>query len=153
MAALPSYRLSALQTAFTHCGVDYFGPIEVIIYRRKVKRWGCLFTCLSTRAVILEMAYTLETDSFLSCLIRFESIYGTPVSSRSDNGTNFVGAVHELKDCLRHLDQSKITDQLGQRGVAWNFNPPAAPYFSGAWERLVRSAKRGIDAKSSAHRP
>ena len=76
--------------------------------------------------------------------IRFESIKGTPASYHSDNGTNFVGAVYELEDCLRRLDQSKITDQLGQRGVTWNFNPPAAPHFGAAWERLVRSAKRAL---------
>jgi hypothetical protein len=56
MADLPSFRLKIGYPAFTHTGVDYFGPIEVTILRRTVKE-GCLFTCLTSRCVHLEMAY------------------------------------------------------------------------------------------------
>lgn len=144
MAALPGYRVQPFQNAFAHTGVDYFGPIEVTIFRGKVKRWGCLFTCLSSRAVHIEMAYSLDTDSFLSCLGRFEDRRGTPTAYYSDNGTNFVGAVNELDECLQRLNQYKITDQLGRRNVKWNFIPPASPHFGGSWESLVKSAKRAL---------
>ena len=77
MAALPSYRIQPIQRAFTNTGVDYFGPIEVNLFRRKVKRWDCFFTCLSSRAVHIEMTYSLDTDSFFSCLSRFEDRRGT----------------------------------------------------------------------------
>ena len=56
MAALPSYRLQPGLPAFAHTGVDYFGPIEVVMLRRRMKRWGCLFTCLNSRAVHMEVA-------------------------------------------------------------------------------------------------
>ena len=144
MAALPSHRLQPFQPAFARTGVDFFGPIEVNIFRRKVKRWGCLFTCLSSRAVHLEMSYSLDTDSFLSCMSRFENRRGTPAAYYSDNGTNFIGAENELRACLERLDQENIHIQLSRRGVSWNFNPPAAPHFGGSWERMVQSAKRAL---------
>ena len=144
MAALPPYRLQAGCPAFTHTGVDYFGPYEVIILRRRVKRWACLFTCLSSRAVHIEMAYTLETDSFICALNRFELRRGVPSSYHSDNGTNFVGAERELSECLARLDQTAIIGHLSRKQVNWHFNPPSAPHFGGVWERLVQSAKRAL---------
>ena len=70
MASLPRARLQSYLPPFTYVGVDYFGPIEVIIFRRVIKRWGCLFTCLVTRAVQIEVAHTLDNVSFLSCFWR-----------------------------------------------------------------------------------
>ncbi|KFD49170.1 hypothetical protein M513_09994 [Trichuris suis] len=146
MAALPKFRLTPGLPAFTHCGVDYFGPFEVNIFRRMVKRWACLFTCLITRAVHLEVAYTLDTDSFLSALFRFEQRRGTPAAYWSDNGTNIVGAKWEIQECIQRLDHAKIAEILSIRRVTWHFNPPAAPHMGGAWEALIRSAKRALTA-------
>ena len=111
---------------------------------RKVNKWGCLFTCLSSRAVCLVKAYSLNTDSFISCLTRFESRFRTPLSYHSDNGTNFVGTKNEFEECFKNVDQAKISNHLTRREVEWHFNPPSAPHFGGVWERLVRSAKRVI---------
>jgi len=108
MADLPSSHLKIGYPAFTHTGLDYFGPIEVSILRRTVKRLGCLFTCLSSRCVHLEMAYSLDTSSFISALDRFQNRRGVPASSHSDNGTNFVGAQRELAECLQNLNQNAI---------------------------------------------
>ena len=135
MGALPTCRLQVGRPAFNCTGVDYFGLIEVTIFRRKVKRWGCLFTCLTTRAVHLEMAYTLDTDSFLAAMLRFEQRRGTPAAYYSDRGTNFVGAQNELRECLDRLDEKRIHERLSLRHVKWVFNPPGAPHFGGAWER------------------
>jgi hypothetical protein len=97
------------------------------------------------------MAYSLNTDSFISCLYRFESRFGTPLSYHSDNGTNFVDAENEFEDCLKRMDQAKISNHLNRREVQWYFNPPAAPHFGGAWEHLVWSAKRALLIVTSGH--
>ena len=52
------------------------------------KHYLCLFTCLTLRAVHLEIAYGLDVDSFMRAF--FE--WGLPEEIISDNGTNFVGA-------------------------------------------------------------
>ena len=49
MASLPEDRLIPDKPPFTYVGIDYFGPLEVKQGRSRVKRYGCLFTCLSTR--------------------------------------------------------------------------------------------------------
>ena len=64
MADLPVVLFNTSR-AFSTVGVDYFGPMIVKKYRKTEKRYGVLFTCLSTRAVHLEIANTLDTDSFI----------------------------------------------------------------------------------------
>ena len=62
MSDLPQRRLVCNENAFSHCGIDYFGPLYVTIGRRREKRWGVLFTCLTTRAVHLEIPDSLTAD-------------------------------------------------------------------------------------------
>ena len=157
MAALPECRVSAVAGPFHVTGVDYFGPMMVKVQRSTVKRWGCLFTCMSTRAIHLELADSLDTDYFIMALRNFIGRRGQPAEMYSDNGTNFVGAYHELKQCLAELNQDAVQRYLAPQGIKWNFNPPSAPHFGGAWERLVRSDKlalktiiKGVSVKESA---
>ncbi|XP_064642896.1 uncharacterized protein LOC135497105 [Lineus longissimus] len=144
MADLPTCRLNAAAGAFYHTGIDYFGPIVVTQRRSSVKRWGCLFTCMSVRAVHLELADSLSTDDFLLCLRRFIGMRSQPRRIFSDNGTNFVGANTELRRCLQQLDHDKILQYVTPLKIEWYFNPPTAPHFGGAWERLVRSVKKAL---------
>ena len=144
MANLPYGRLQPFVPPFYHTGVDYFGPLFVKEKRSTVKRYGCLFTCLGTRAVHLEIAHSLDTDSFIMALRRMMARRGKPRHVYSDNGTNFVGAERELKESLDKMNQAKITNTLSQDRTQWHFNPPSAPHFGGVWERLVQSAKKAL---------
>ena len=83
MANLQKERLGIAAPPFTNTGVDYFGPITVNIFRKTVKRWGCLYTCLTTRAIHLEVAESLETDAFINALERFSNRRGYPSTLRS----------------------------------------------------------------------
>ncbi|XP_078347341.1 uncharacterized protein LOC144632548 [Oculina patagonica] len=146
MADLPSSRLGYQQPPFTNTGVDYFGPMLVRHGRKTEKRYGVLFTCLTTRAVHLEIAHSLDTNSCLMALRRMIFKRGKPANIWSDNGTNFVGAEKELREAVKRLDSERIGDQLSADGVQWHFNPPSSPHFGGVWERLVQSAKRALKA-------
>ena len=67
-ADLPLDRVTPYEPAFTSVDVDYFGPFAVKRGRGREKRYGCMFTCLTTRAVHIETADPLDTDSFINCL-------------------------------------------------------------------------------------
>ena len=92
MASLPEQRLAFGEPPFANTGVEYFGPMNVKRGRIVKKRWGCLFTCLTTRGVHVELACDLSTHSFIMALRRFRGRRGNPKTMRSDNGSNFVGA-------------------------------------------------------------
>lgn len=131
MANHPRDRMALKRRAFSSTGVDLFGPIYVKVGRSRYKRWGVLFTCLTTRAVHLELAHSLSGESCVRCIQNFANRRGIPRVIRSDNGTNFVWASKYYKD------------KYG-RQPTWKFIPPAAPSQGGAWERLVRSVKRAL---------
>lgn len=54
MANFPRARLSSFQSPFTFTGLDFFGPMFVVVNRHKEKRYGALFTCLTIRAVHID---------------------------------------------------------------------------------------------------
>ena len=146
MANLPEDRITMSTPPFYHTGVDYFGPITVKILRSRAKRWGCIFTCLTTRAVHLEVAPTLESDDFINVLERFICRRGDPRIVRCDCGTNFKGASNELKKEIARMDAAKIDENLRRKGIQWEFNPPESPHMGGVWERMVRSVKTSLKA-------
>ena len=148
MADLPYNRTEATPP-FTYCGVDVFGPILVKQGRSAVKRYGVLFTCLSLRAVHIELAASLETDSFLQSLSRFVARRGGVREMRSDNGTNFVGAENELMKAYEEMDHNKIGTFLTTQGcdyIKWERNTPHASHMGGVWERQIRTVKSVVQS-------
>ena len=141
MAPLPLPRVCPGNPPFYSVGIDYFGPIHVKVKRSIVKRYGCVFTCLATRAVHIEVSHDLSSDSFIQAFTRFVSRRGPPVEIFSDNGTNFKGAEAEIKIALDGWNQHLIQNRLCERGVQWHFNAPSASHTGGVWERMIRSIR------------
>ncbi|XP_056099696.1 uncharacterized protein LOC130078198 [Rhinichthys klamathensis goyatoka] len=146
MADLPAARILPDLPPFTNTGVDYFGPIEIKRGRTYCRRYGVIFTCLASRAIHLEVAATLDTDSCINALRRFISRRGQVKHLWSDNGTNFVGAERELKEALVKLDQDTINSFLAQVEINWTFNTPTASHFGGVWERMIRLVRRVLNS-------
>jgi hypothetical protein len=146
MAELPKVRLTPFEPPFTNTGVDFFGPLMVKHGRGSAKRYGCIFVCMASRAIHLELAQSLETGDFIMVLRRFLNIRGNVKQLRSDNGTNFVGAERELREASENWNQHQIEEHLVQRGIEWIFHPPYASHMSGVWERLIRGVKRSLKA-------
>ena len=141
MADLPKERLGYQEPPFSNCGVDYFGPFYVTIRRSSEKRWMFLFTCLTTRAVHLEVVSSMDTSACVSGIERFLARRGAPRVIWSDNGTNFVGAEKELLEATLRWN-TDAPAALIVKGIHWKFNPPGAPHHGGSWEIMVRSCKR-----------
>ena len=68
MADLPPDRIIPNHPQFTFVVVDCFGLFMVKRGRAVAKRYGVLFTCLTMRAVHIEVVQTMETDSFINSL-------------------------------------------------------------------------------------
>ena len=133
MAPLPIFRVTPGKPAFTCVGLDFAGPFLTKSGRSLTKRYLCIFTCLASRAVHLEVAFGLDSDSFLQCFSRFCNWRLTPELLVSDNGSNFVGAERELRDGIRRCTTHPVLSKLAKKGVNWRFNPPGASHHSGVW--------------------
>ena len=146
MAPLPPCRVTPYEPPFTFCGIDMFGPLLIKQGRSTPKRWGCIFTCLTTRAVHLEVVPSLDADDFINVLRQFIARRGKPKQIRTDCGTNFRGADNELRASLDSWSKGSLDKKLARFELNWIFHPPSAPHFSGVWERLVRETKRALKA-------
>ena len=95
----------------TFSAVDYFCPWYEKEGRRELKRYGVLFTCLSSRAIHLEVSNSLDTDSFLNAYRRFVCRRGPVRQLRSHQGTNFIGAINELQQAVTELNHERIREE------------------------------------------
>ena len=142
MSSLPSDKLTPDKPPFTFVGVDHFGPFEVKQGRFCVKKYGCLFTCLTSRVVEIAMAHSLDTDSMVNARRRFISVRGCPKQIISDRGTNFTRADKELKETIEEWNQQKIDHVCRQKGIQWTFNPPTASHIGDVWKRMILSVRQ-----------
>ncbi|XP_045507446.1 uncharacterized protein LOC123703480 [Colias croceus] len=139
MGSLPTVRCTPARP-FLHSGVDYAGPINIRTTKGRghhsYKGYICLFVCMATRAIHLEVVSDMSTPAFLAAFRRFVSRRGHCAKLWSDNGTTFVGASRELQSAL-----SSVGEQLEANGTEWHFIPPHSPNFGGLWEAGVKSTK------------
>ena len=149
MGDLPDVRVINY-SPFLNVGVDYGGPF--LIKDRKtrgaklMKSYVCLFVCMCTRAVHIELVSELTTEAFLAALNRFVSRRGKPATIFSDNGGNFVGANNELTKISHFLKTNNdiIANYLANDRIKWKFIPARSPSFGGIWEAGIKSTKHHI---------
>ncbi|XP_043063218.1 uncharacterized protein LOC122319690 [Drosophila yakuba] len=127
MGPHPVDRLDAGGWPFKHTGLDYFAPRLVTVSRHKEKRWVALFTCLTTKAIHLELAHDLSTDSCIIAIRNFVCRRGPVHRLRSDIGKNFVGADREARRFGDVFEMEKFQINPSEGGV---------------WERMVQCVKR-----------
>ncbi|XP_052750251.1 uncharacterized protein LOC113514398 [Galleria mellonella] len=147
MADLPEQRVTPTR-AFLHSGVDFAGPIDLRISKgrgcKTSKGYLCIFICMSTKAIHIEIVSSLESADFIAAFKRFTARRGHCRHMWSDNATNFIAGNKELRALLKEqLDtlNGEILDMLARDGTEWHNIPPAAPHFGGLWESGVRSIK------------
>ena len=128
---LPNVRVND-KIAFYRTGVDYLGPLYCkCIYNMNslgddyglFKCYIVLYTCASTRGVVLELVPDASWKNFVYSFRKFIARRGYPGELLSDNGTVFT---------------SQETQQFASnRNISWKFSLTNAPWYGGFWERLV----------------
>ena len=103
----PRERLEEHVVTFTHTGVDSFGAIEMKFLGRTLKRRCCIFTCLRTRAVLIEVTQSLDPASRLAAVTR--------IIARRDYTSTIIGAARDLKASMNEWDKANIENKLAQK--------------------------------------
>ena len=153
MANLPAERITPA-APFTYSGMDVFGPWYIKEGRKELKRWGLIFTCLSSRAVHLETLNSMETDAFINALRRFINRRGKVRELRCDQGTNFVGGRNELNAALREVNTDSVKNFLVTQDcdlIEFKMNVPSASHMGGIWERLIRTVRSVLSGLLEDH--
>ena len=151
MSELPSERLEP-SPPFTYCGVDCFGPFIVKDGRKCMKKYGLIVTCFASRAIHIECLDDMTTDCFINALRCVIAIRGPIRTIRCDQGTNFVGASHELQEAMReHLDDDAIKKHLCGQNCEFIFNSPHSSHMGGCWERCIRTIRSVLDVILHQH--
>lgn len=149
MGSLPADRVNACRP-FEKVGIDFAGPISVKLsrIRRSVEGKGYILVivCFVTKAIHLELASDLTTDTFLACLKRFIARRNLPSDIYCDNASTFRGARTRLGDLYRLYGgdkdhQVQAQSFASERGIRFHFIPSYSPVFGGLWESSVKSVK------------
>lgn len=148
MSDLPAPRVT-LTRAFNHVGIDFSGAIAIrsVMTRncKYSKGYICLFVCLSTRAIHLELVTDMSTQSFICALKRFISRRAIPSCLYTDNATNFKGAKSELHELYKMFktepSYSQIIDFCNTNYIEHKFTVPLASHMGGIYEAGIKSVK------------
>ncbi|XP_014673254.1 PREDICTED: uncharacterized protein LOC106813591 [Priapulus caudatus] len=75
LANLPQDRLEPCP--FTYCGLDCFDPFTIKEGRKELKRYGLILTCMSMRAIHIEVLDDVSTDAFLNVSLQSGEMFAT----------------------------------------------------------------------------
>ncbi|XP_052245685.1 uncharacterized protein LOC127854664 [Dreissena polymorpha] len=155
MADLPRDRVTYARP-LSYVGVDVFGPWSIVSIKTRggqasSKRLGVFFTCLSIRAIHIELIEEISSSEFINALRRFVSIRGQVVEIRYDRGTNFIGATENLNIRAVSVEDGPVRSYLQQQKVSWEFNPPHASHMGCVWEKMIGVVRRILDSLLMQH--
>ena len=112
-AKLPGDRLKPSQP-FEVAGINFAGHGYVQVGSSTRTCLIALFTCASTRALLLEMCSDMTADTFLQALQRFAGRTRLPHTIYTDNAQPFHAANRELRSLWQCLTASSIHNYLPQ---------------------------------------
>ena len=132
---------------FQSTGLDYFGPLYIQdgSSGAKKKVWVCLFTCIVTRAIHLEMVCDLSAYEFLLALRRFISRRGKPdvvildIAPQCKLTKSSIDTVWE-----KATKDPDVQSYVAEQGIKWSFIIELSPWMGGFYERLVGTTKMAL---------
>ena len=120
----------------------------------------CIFVCMTTRSIHLELCYDhqggegLSTSIFLLAFRRFVCIRGIQSSVIfSDQGPNFMAAIKQIKETADQWNAilSEELANIPEGKFEWITNCPSASHMNGCTERLVRWVRKAIGVSLNYH--
>lgn len=103
----------------------------------------CIFVCLCTTAIRLELVKDCTTESFIAVFHQFTARRGYCSDLFSDNGKYFVVVDRQLRDMFEESSDfaQKCATAMASQRTTWQWSPSSAPHFSGLWGAGVKSTK------------
>ncbi|KRY28451.1 hypothetical protein T01_6433 [Trichinella spiralis] len=109
--------------SFHQVGLDFAEPLHVREENQAIKKvYICLFTCMVTHVVQLELVTAMTT----TCFLTFKQ------------ADSFVPAL------LVRESSGKLREELAKRCIEWKYSMERAPWNGSSWERLVCSSKNAL---------
>ena len=137
MASLPKKRISQ-NSPFSYVGLDYLRPLYVKKEKNRQKIWVCLFTCMTVRAIHLEIVSDLCAETFLMAYRRFVARRGIPKTIITDNAPQFKLAKKTIEKSWKEaLKDPMIKDHVTKQGTRWSFIVELTPWMGGFYERMI----------------
>ena len=137
MTDLPRDRVNLVRP-YLNVGVDYTGFIMVKEGESEVKYYLLILTCLSTRAIHLELLPNQSTEQFVLALVRFCNVYGIPEAIYSDNALSFVSGALVMQEVFT---SDEFKSAFGTHSIKHIKIPLGAPWVGSVWERCIRTVK------------
>lgn len=111
-----------------------------------MKGYVCLFICLATRAVYLELAEDNSSEAFIATFHRFTARRGHCSEIQCHRRPNFIADDSELNQMFQESSTfAQIVSQiLVKENTTFSFNLPAQPHFGGIWEAGVKTTKHHL---------
>ena len=96
------------------------GPIYIKTKDGTIKTWVCLFTCLVTRAIQLEMMTNMTAEEFLLGFRIFIAVRGTSVEIWNDNASQFKTASGVLQSLWKRTTKcEEVQSYVSNAGIKW----------------------------------
>jgi len=126
---------------FESTGIDFTGHLYTKIKGVLHKVYLLVFTCLSIRAIHIEVVPDMTCSNFLFAFIRFCNIHLIPNSVYSDNASTFLQAMGIVAESS---EDDSFTEYLNKNNVRHLRIPLHAAWCGSAWERQMRTIKNSL---------
>ena len=107
------------------------------VYEIKVKlckAWVVIYTCASTRAIILDVVHNYHSSTFINCFKRFIAKRGCLSTVISDNGKTFIS----------EDTQTFVSNHF----INWKFNVEKTPWWGGLVSCVKRCIKKVVGIRT-----
>ena len=123
-------------------GMTNMAPFLYQRHNTIVPKWsgGVTITCVTSRAVHLDIVDSINIDSCTNAIERFIRKYGDVTHAPySDYETKFCGVDNSIRDMYNRINHLKYQRYYKPKRISWIFNTPLTSPQGRAWECLIRS--------------